>query len=196
MQVVSGPIGHGQVHFVAPPRQGLDSQLEQCPKWIDDPPAAVDGLIRAGIAHLWFATLHPFEDGNGRLARAITDLMLARDGGQSMRLFSLSAQILREREGYYAVLEHSQRGALEVTYWLAWFMEQVESAAVCAQATASDTLAKARFWLRHQATALNERQRKALNRLLDAGPGGFRGECPGERASALEPVNKEERCCH
>ena len=110
-----------------------------------------------------------------RLARAITDMMLSRDEGQSVRLFSLSAQILRKREGYYAILERTQRGGLEVTEWLVWFLLQVEAAAASAEQTVANTLAKARFWLRHQATVLNERQQKVLNRLLDCGPGGFEG---------------------
>lgn len=175
IQVVSGAIGKEQVHFVAPPRAGLDGELNQLLAWLESPPAAVDGLILAGIAHLWFVTLHPFEDGNGRLARAITDLMLSRDEGQSMRLFSLSAQILSQRENYYRILERTQRGGLDVTEWLAWFLEQVEAAAASAEFTVANTLSKVRFWLRHQSTDLNERQRKVLNRLLDAGPGGFEG---------------------
>ncbi len=175
MQVVSGAIGKEQVHFVAPPREGLDLELARCLDWIAAPPAWVDGLIRAGIAHLWLVTLHPFEDGNGRLARAITDMMLSRDEDQPMRIFSLSAQILRQREGYYAILERTQLGDLDVTEWLDWFLLQVELAAAAAEQTVAGTLAKARFWLRHQATVLNERQRKVLNRLLDAGPSGFEG---------------------
>jgi Fic family protein len=109
MQVVSGAIDKERVHFVAPPRDGLDAELAACLAWISEPPASVDGLLRAGIAHLWFITLHPFEDGNGRLARALTDMLLCRDEAQPMRLFSLSAQILREREAYYAILEQTQR---------------------------------------------------------------------------------------
>lgn len=175
MQVVSGGIGKQKVHFVAPPRKGLKGELQRFLAWFNAPPPKLDGLIRAGLAHLWFVTLHPFEDGNGRLARAITDMALAQDEREPMRLFSLSAQILREREAYYSVLEQTQRDGLDVTEWVAWFLEQVESAASSAEQTVANTLAKARFWLRHQATALNERQRKVLNRLLDAGPNGFEG---------------------
>lgn len=175
MEVVSGPIGREKVHFAAPPRDKLEAELAAFLTWFDGPPAPLDGLIRAGLAHLWFVTLHPFEDGNGRLARALTDMAIARDERQPMRAFSLSAQILREREGYYAILERTQRGDLDVTDWLAWFLAQVEAAATAAEQTISATLAKARFWLRHQATALNARQRKVLNRMLDAGPGGFQG---------------------
>ncbi len=175
MRVVSGRVGRERVHFEAPPRAGLGGELERFLAWFASPPREVDGLVRAGLAHLWFVTLHPFEDGNGRLARAITDMALAQDERQPMRAFSLSSQVLRERESYYGILEATQRGDLDVTDWLAWFLAQVESAAVAAEATIAVTLAKARFWLRHQATDLSERQRKVINRLLDAGPDGFEG---------------------
>ncbi|WP_296754692.1 Fic family protein [Thiobacillus sp.] len=175
MQVVSGPIGHERVHFAAPPRERLELEMERFLSWFNAPPADLDGLIRAGVAHVWFVTLHPFEDGNGRLARAITDMALSQDERQPMRFFSLSAQILRERKRYYEMLERTQRGSMDVTGWLEWFLAQVEAAARAAETTVAVTLAKARFWLRHQATPLNARQRKAINRLLDAGPGGFEG---------------------
>jgi Fic family protein len=175
MQVVSGGVGKEKIHFVAPPREGLDAEADRFLAWFNKPPAGLDGLVRAGLAHLWFVTLHPFADGNGRLARAITDMALSQDEHQPMRLFSLAAQILRQRESYYDTLERTQRGGLEVTEWLAWFLEQVEAAATAAEHTVANTLAKARFWLKHQATAVNERQRKVINRLLDAGPEGFEG---------------------
>jgi len=142
MQVVSGAIGREQVYFIAPPRAGLDAELTRYLEGVDHPPASIDGLIRTGIAHLWLVTLHPFEDGNGRLARAITDMMLCRDESQPMRLFSLSAQLLREREAYYDILEHTQRGGLDVTAWLAWFLEQIQAAAASAEQTLANTLAK------------------------------------------------------
>jgi Fic family protein len=175
MQVVSGGIGHEKVHFVAPPRAGLEMGLDQFLAWFNTPPGDVDGLVRAGLAHFWFVTLHPFEDGNGRLARAITDMALSQDERQPMRFFSLSAQILRERDRYYAILERTQRGGIDVTDWLLWFLAQVEAAANAADQTVATTLSKARFWLKHQATHISERQRKVLNRLLDAGPDGFTG---------------------
>lgn len=175
MQVISGRIGHERIHFTAPPRDKLEEEFDSFLAWFNAPQADLDGLIRAGLAHLWFVTLHPFEDGNGRLARSITDMALSQDERQPMRFFSLSAQILRERESYYDILERTQRGGLDVTDWLAWFLVQVEASATAAEKTVANTLAKARFWLRHQASALNERQRKALNRLLDAGRDGFEG---------------------
>ncbi len=176
MQVISGRIGRERVHFIAPPRDRLEHEIEKFLGWFNAPSLEVDGLIRAGLAHLWFATLHPFEDGNGRLARAITDMALSQDEGQRMRVFSLSAQILKEREAYYDILEKTQRGGMEVTGWLRWFLQQVEAAASKAEETVEQTLRKARFWLRHQEHDLNERQRKVLNRLLDAGSTGFEGD--------------------
>lgn len=175
MQVVSGVVGHEKVHFLAPSRDRLDAELGAFLAWFNAPPAGFDGLIRAGLSHFWFVTLHPFEDGNGRLARAIGDMALSQDEHLPMRLFSLSAQMLRERENYYRILEQTQRGGMDVTEWLTWFLAQVQAAATAAEHTVANTLNKARFWLRHQATHLNERQRKVLNRLLDAGEDGFEG---------------------
>jgi Fic family protein len=118
-----GAIDREKVHFVAPPRDGLDTQLARCLDWLDEPPVPIDNLIRAGIGHLWLVTLHPFEDSNGRLARALSDMLLCRGEGQRMRLFSLSDQILRQRNEHYSILERTQRGGLDVTEWLAWFLE-------------------------------------------------------------------------
>jgi Fic family protein len=175
MRVVSGPFGAERIHFEAPPLSRLDADLDRFLGWFEVSYGSEDGLLRAGVAHLWFVTLHPFEDGNGRLARAITDMALAQDERQPMRIFSLSAQLLRQREAYYAALESAQRGGLDVTSWLAFFLAQVEAAATAAETTIATTLAKARFWLRHQSTDMSPRQRKVLNRLLDAGPAGFEG---------------------
>lgn len=190
MQVVSGRIGYEHVHFTAPPRERLDLETGGFLAWFNTPLDDLDGLIRAGLAHLWFVTLHPFEDGNGRLARAITDMALSQDECQPMRFFSLSAQILRERERYYEILEWSQRGSMDVTGWLVWFLEQVEASALASEKTVANTMAKARFWLRHQATPLNARQRKALNRLLDAGQGGFEGGINNRKYMSLNKTSR------
>jgi Fic family protein len=175
MEVVSGGTGGERVHFLAPPRERLEEELARFLDWFEEPHVGLDGLVRAGIAHLWFITLHPFEDGNGRLARAVTDMAIARDERRPMRLFSLSAQIQRHRSAYYKLLELTQRGGLDITPWLVWFLAQVEDATTQAQTIVARTLGKARFWLRFQAVEINERQRKVLNRLLDAGPEGFAG---------------------
>ena len=175
MRIVSGPVGRQRIHFEAPPRKGLEAQLARFLDWFNAPPGQLDGLVRAGLAHLWFVTLHPFEDGNGRVARAITDMALCQDEQQPQRLFSLSAQIMRKRDAYYAILERTQRDGLDVTAWLTWHLEQVSLACELAGGTIAHVLAKARFWLRHQGTLINDRQRKVINLLLDAGPGGFAG---------------------
>lgn len=175
MRVISGAAGREKIHFEAPPRDVLEQQVEHFIVWFNDHSQQLDGLLRAGLAHLWFVTLHPFEDGNGRIARALTDLAICQDEQRPVRLFSLSAQIMRERSAYYDVLEKTQRGGLDVTAWLAWFLEQVSGACENAEITVGKVLDKARFWLSHQHLVLNERQRKVLNRLLDAGADGFEG---------------------
>jgi Fic family protein len=136
---------------------------------------SVDGLVRAALAHLWFVTLHPFEDGNGRIARALEDMALSQDDRTEYRLYSLSAQISAERPDYYDLLETTQKGDGEVTEWLVWFLGCLERAIRRSEEQVQRTIEKARFWQRCAELSLNERQRKVLNRLLDAGPGGFEG---------------------
>ena len=175
MRVVSGRIGHETVHFEAPPYEQIDTEISRFIDWFNsDESQTLDGLIRAGVAHLWFITIHPFEDGNGRIARAITDMALAQDERLTMRLFSLSAQILAVREAYYNILESTQKGEMDITAWLKWFLTQIQNAVELAQLTVANTLNKAKFWMTHQTKPLNERQRKALNRMLDA-KDGFEG---------------------
>ena len=175
MRVVSGRIGHDTVHFEAPPYEQIDTEMSRFIDWFNsDDSQTLDGLIRAGVAHLWFITIHPFEDGNGRIARAITDMALAQDERLTMRLFSLSAQILAVREAYYDILESTQKGEMDITAWLKWFLTQIQNAVELAQLTVANTLNKAKFWMSHQTKPLNERQRKVLNRMLDA-KDGFEG---------------------
>jgi Fic family protein len=190
MRVVSGAVGRQRIHFEAPPRKGLEAQLGRFLDWFNAPPARLDGLVRASLAHLWFVTLHPFEDGNGRVARAITDMALCQDEQRPQRLFSLSAQIMRNRDAYYAVLERTQRGGLDVTSWLVWHLEQISLACELADETVAHVLAKARFWLRHQGTPINDRQRKVINVLLDAGPGGFAGGMNTRKYVSLTRVSR------
>ena len=190
MRVVSGAIGRQKIHFQAPPRQGLEAQLNEFLAWFNSPPQGLDGLLRAGVAHLWFVTLHPFEDGNGRLARAISDMAISQDEHRTQRLFSLSAQIMRQRSAYYDVLERTQRGTVDVTVWLAWFLEQVALACELAGGTIEHVLAKARFWLRQQGTLINDRQRKVINVLLDAGRGGFAGGMNTRKYVALTRASR------
>ena len=176
MRVISGRVGKETVHFEAPPSHTINQEVERFLHWFNQPieQLGMDGLIRAGVAHLWFITIHPFEDGNGRITRALTDMALAQDEGQSMRLFSLSAQIHSQREAYYDILEQTQKGGLDITHWLMWFLTQVQQATQLAQTTIAGTLNKAKFWIKHQNTPLNARQRKVLNRMLDQ-MDGFEG---------------------
>jgi len=180
MQVVSGPMGRQRVHFDAPPADRLQSETDQFFNWAnsasDEPP-----LIKAGLAHLWFVTLHPFDDGNGRIARAVGDLFLARADGSPQRFYSLSAQIQRERKAYYDILERTQKQSLDVTEWLAWFLETLHRAVDQAQDTLDAVLAKTRFWQRWATTPLNERQVKLVNRLLD----GFEGKLTSGKWAAI-----------
>lgn len=190
MQVVSGRIGREKVHFVAPPRHALSTGLSEFLQWFVRPPAGLDGLLRAGVAHLWFLTLHPFEDGNGRLALALTDLAIAQDEQTAIRTWSLSSRTLAEREAYYELLERTRRGGLDITPWLSWFLEQVYEAAVDANAVAGRMVAKARFWLRHVADTFDARQEKALNRLLDPGPDGFEGGLTARKYAGINHCSR------
>ncbi len=166
MQVVSGPIGRQTVHFEAPPADRLETETGRFLDWVNSasnkPP-----LLKAGLGHLWFVTLHPFDDGNGRIARAIGDLLLARADGSSQRFYSLSAQIQRERKAYYDILERTQKRSMDVTEWLVWFLDTLHRAVDQPQHTLDAVLTKARFWQRWATMPLNERQVKLLNKLLD-----------------------------
>ena len=175
MQVVSGPFGKQTVHYEAPPHEELDNAMSRFLTWWAAGLGAMDGVIRAALAHFYFVTLHPFDDGNGRLARCIADMALAQDEKTGMRFYSLSAQIMHDREAYYDVLERTQKGSGDVTEWLLWFFGCLTRAIATAEKTLDHVMLKARFWKRHGETPVNERQKKALNRLLDAGPEGFEG---------------------
>jgi Fic family protein len=196
MQVLSGAIGRERLHFEAPARDKLEGELEALLDWIASPPPQLDGLVRAGLAHLWFLTLHPYEDGNGRLARAITDRLLAEackapsHQALSGRALGISAQILPEREGYYAALERCQRGNLDVTGWLSWFLEQLAAAAATNGAVIDAVQRKAAFWWSHRHSGFNSRQQKLLNRLLDAEPEGFTGGMTLRKAIGLTKVSR------
>ena len=180
MQVVSGPMGRQRVHFEAPPAECLERETARLLTWINAP-AREPALIRAAIGHLWFVTLHPFDDGNGRMARAIGDLLLARADGSPQRFYSLSAQIQRERTAYYSILERTQRGSLDIDEWLAWFLATLARAVAEAELTLDTVLVKARFWQRWGSTPFNERQTKLLNRLLD----GFDGKLTSSKWAAI-----------
>ncbi|HLH06117.1 MAG TPA: Fic family protein [Terriglobales bacterium] len=171
MQVVSGPVGKERVHFEAPTADKSDLEMKAFLDWFNGNEEA-DWVVKAGLAHLWFVTIHPFDDGNGRIARAIADLALARSEGTEQRFYSMSAQIRQERQAYYEILERTQKGTMDVTPWMLWFLDCLGRAIEGAQITLGNVLAKARFWESLRDFPLNERQRLVLNRLLD----GFEGK--------------------
>jgi Fic family protein len=174
------------VHFVAMPRERLEPELDRFITWFNDSRGTLDGLVRAGLTHLWFVTLHPFDDGNGRISRALTDLALAQEP-TAAPLARMSKRILQVRPEYYAALEQAQafQHGLEVTPWLRWFLEQAAQACAQSERIVQAALAKGIFWARHAQDQISERQRKALNRLLDAGPGGFQGGMTTRKYAAL-----------
>ena len=176
MQVVSGPVGKEKVHFEAPPGEVVNAEMRQFLRWWEESRKNIDGILRAGLAHFYFVVIHPFEDGNGRIARALTDMALAQDEKLNIRYYSLSSQIMEERNSYYDILEKcSKSGSTNVTKWLVWFLECFERAIQRSGKIIGNVLAKADFWQEHAQTELNERQKKVLNRMLDVGPGGFEG---------------------
>ena len=189
MRIVSGPIGKQRIHYEAPPRRGLERELKRFLDWFNARPGDVDGLLRAGMSHAWFELLHPFEDGNGRLGRALLDRALAQDEDRSTRLYSLSARFMAVRNEYYDALQALSCGTLEATEWLRWFLDQIVAACADSAHIVERVLAKARFWMRHGQSGLNLRQQKALNALLDAGPGGFVGGMTNKKYAHLNRVS-------
>jgi Fic family protein len=165
MQVVSGPIGRERVHYQAPPAERIQAEMVRFLDWFNTE-TELDWVVKAAIAHLWFVTIHPFEDGNGRIARAIADMALARSEGSSQRFYSMSARIRQEREDYYALLEQTQRGTMDITRWMDWFLGCLGRAIEEAQKKLASVLAKARFWESIATVQLNVRQREVLNLLL------------------------------
>lgn len=173
MQVISGPIGRPKVHYVAPAASHLDAEMERFLGWFESNEQK-DPLLKTAIAHLWFVTIHPFEDGNGRIARAIAEMCLARSDGSAQRFYSMSSQILEERKSYYEILETTQSGSLDITEWLTWFLECLDRAIEQSNRITSSALEKESFWLnvKEKNVALNPRQKKVLNKLFS----GFEGK--------------------
>lgn len=186
MQVVSGPVGREHVHYQAPDSKRLKTEMRSFLKWFESE-KAVDPVLTAGIAHLWFVTVHPFDDGNGRIARAIADLALARSENSPQRFYSMSSRIRAERKGYYDILERTQKGDLDITKWLQWFLARLDEAFERAEQTLSSVLNKARFWDALENTPLNERQRLVLNRLLD----GFEGKLTSSKWAKLAKCSQD-----
>jgi Fic family protein len=186
MQVVSGPIGKQTVHFEAPPAARVADEMDRFLEWFADP-GKTDPLLVAGLAHLWFVTIHPFDDGNGRIARAIADMALARSEDSGQRYYSMSAQIRRERDDYYTMLERTQKGTLDVTSWHEWFLLCLQRAIEGSHDTLRAVLDKARFWKRFAQEPLNARQIKVLNKLLD----GFEGKLTTSKWAKLTKSSQD-----
>lgn len=189
MQIVSGRVGGEHVHFEAPPSSRVPAEMQALLAWIN---AGIepDTLVQAALAHLWFETIHPFEDGNGRIGRAIVDLVLARDGSQASRLMRISQRLLEKRDDYYGELERAQHGLLDVTPWIMWFVAQVRFACELAAVAIDECLETARFWHARRQQELSPRQRKMLNVLLDAGPGGVEGGMSTKKYESLTGASR------
>jgi len=198
MQVVSGRLDRPTVHFEAPPRQGLEQQIERFLSWFEASrdQVSLDPLLRAGIAHFWFVTLHPFDDGNGRLTRTITDLALAQGEAQAIRFYAMSASILEDRAGYYRILESSQKATLDITEWLTWFLQTLLRSLQQAITRIDSVLGKTRFWQAHRESDLSAEQIKVLNRLLDGGERGFEQGLNAGQYQAVAKVSKATATRH
>lgn len=186
MQVVSGPIGREKVHYEAPSAKRLNGEMRAFITWFNRKDST-DPVLKAALAHLWFVTVHPFDDGNGRIARALTDMLLARSENSPQRFYSMSAQIRKERKTYYKELEITQKDDLDITDWLEWFLDCLERAFEGAETILEDVLKKARFWEKHGEAPLNERQRKILHLLLD----GFEGKLTSSKWAKLGKCSQD-----
>jgi Fic family protein len=186
MQVISGPIGREKVHFEAPEASRVEAEMRAFIDWFNATDT-IDGIIKAALAHLWLVTIHPFEDGNGRIARAIADMALARSEATPQRFYSMSSQIRNERKVYYDLLEKTQKGDLDVTEWLDWFLACLDRAFEGAEATLSSVSMKARFWGKHASMPFNARQRSMLNKLLD----GFEGKLTTSKWAKIEKCSQD-----
>jgi len=186
MQVISGPIGRERVHYAAPPATRVAAEMAEFLAWFNAT-AATDPVIKAAVAHLWFVTIHPFEDGNGRIARAIADMALARSEASPQRFYSMSAQIRLERSAYYDQLERTQKGSVDVTDWLVWFLACLQRAIHGAQDILAAVMDKAQFWERAGKVALNARQIVVLNRLLD----GFEGKMTSSKWAVIAKCSQD-----
>ena len=198
MQIVSGRIDRPRVHFEAPPRKGLEDLLEEFLGWFEpsrnDP--ALDPLLRAGVALFWFVTLHPFDDGNGRLTRALTDLALAQAQPQAIRFYAMSTSIWADDSGYYRILESTQKRGLDIIAWLQWFLSTLHHSLVQARHRIDRLKAKARFWLNHCTQSLSADQIKVLNRLLNGGERGFEQGINARQYHAVAKVSNATTISH
>lgn len=186
MQVVSGAAGKENIHFQAPDADEVAFEMNRFIHWFNEK-TEIDLVIKAAIAHLWFVTIHPFQDGNGRITRALTDMLLAQSDNSTQRFYSMSAQIRLERKEYYEILEHTQKGDLDITEWLKWFLNCLINALKATDKVLTKVLGKGNFWHRHSNTTINERQKKLLNKLLD----GFEGKLTSSKWSKIAKCSKD-----
>ncbi|MCF6228792.1 MAG: Fic family protein, partial [Planctomycetes bacterium] len=186
MQVVSGRVGAEKVHYVAPHADRLEAEMQKFFDWFNTP-SGLDPVLKAGVAHFWFVTIHPFEDGNGRIARAIAELQLSRADGTKNRYYSMSSGIEAQRKQYYWQLESAQRGSLDITAWLAWFLSCLEDTLDSADDLLAGVLLKANVWQRINQYSINARQRKVINKLLD----GFEGNLTTSKYSRMAKCSKD-----
>jgi Fic family protein len=191
MCIISGPIGREKIHYEALPADRLADEMAQYLRWWGKSTQEVDGLLRAAVSHLWFAAVHPFEDGNGRIARTLTEMALAQDEALTTRYYSLSSQIMADRESYYLVLERTNKGDGDITEWILWFLNCVSRAILHSNELLTNVMQKTRFWQHHTQTELNERQRKVITRLLDSGRDGFEGGMTDRKYASIAHVSLE-----
>ncbi|NNL75437.1 MAG: Fic family protein [Desulfobacterales bacterium] len=190
VRVASGPVGREKIHYEAPPALRLKSEMNHFFCWWEESRMEMDGLLRASMGHLWFVAVHPFVDGNGRIARALTEMALAQDENLSTRYYSLSSQILAEREDYYRILERTNKEDGDITDWMKWFLECMSRAIQNSNELRSKVMLKARFWKHYARTNIKERQGKVLNRLLDVGPCGFEGGLTNRKYAGMTHVSR------
>lgn len=189
MQIVSGRPGREVVHYRAPDAENVTAEMARFLEWFNGP-GTDDGIVRAAIAHLWFETIHPFEDGNGRIGRAVMDMTIAQDANSPIRLYSMSRQLQENRTAYYDALNAAQKGDGDVTSWVEWFATQFAAACIRSERLIDQALEKARYWSAHAGDQFNDRQRKALKRLLDAGDGGFLGGLTADKYCKITGASK------
>ena len=190
MQVVSGPVGRERIHYEAPLAERVPEEMGRLLSWWESESGSLVGMVRAGVAHLWFETIHPFEDGNGRVGRALADLALAQAERRRRRFYSASSQIHKERSDYYGAIEKAQKGDGDITPWLEWFLGCARRAIEHSEQEVEKALRKTRFWQRVAAHELNERQARAVTRLLEAGPGGFEGGLTNQKYRGMTKASK------
>jgi Fic family protein len=190
MRIISGPIGREKIHYEAPPADCVDTEMCHFLSWWATSRQDLDGLLRAAVSHLRFVAIHPFEDGNGRIARTLTDMALAQDESLATRYYSLSSQIMADRVSYYSVLERTNKRDGDLTEWILWFLECMSRAIHSSNDLLANVMRRSRFWQTYAQTELNERQCKVINRLLEVGPDGFEGGMTNRKYASMTHVSR------